>query len=146
MNVFSTVSLLLLLTTDLLGQIEGYNARQELTNATISESPEMVVQRQLDAYNARNIEAFLETYADTIVIYDFPHQPTMRGKEEVRTRYAKLFDDVPNLYAEVKKRITTGNTVIDQEYVRAGERFINAVAIYEVADGKIVRVTFIRDA
>ena len=146
MNTLSTVSLLLLLTTDLLGQIERSNARQELTNTTISESPEMVIQRQLDAYNARDIEAFLETYADTIVIYDFPHQPTMRGKEEVRTRYAKLFADVPNLYAEVKKRITIGNTVIDQEYVRAGERFINAVAIYEVADGKIVRVTFIRDA
>ena len=145
MNTLSTVSLLLLLTTDLLGQIERSYARQELKNTTVSESPEAVVQRQLDAYNARNIEAFLETYADTIVIYDFPHQPTMRGKEEVRTRYAKLFDDAPNLYAEVKKRITIGNTVIDQEYVRAGGRFINAVAIYEVADGKIVRVTFIRD-
>ena len=145
MNILSTVSLLLLLTTKSLGQIEEADTQQELTNTTVSESPEAVVQRQLDAYNARNIEVFLETYTDTIVIYDFPHQPTMRGKEEVRTRYAKLFDDAPNLYAEVKKRITIGNTVIDQEYVRVSDRFINAVAIYEVADGKIVRVTFIRD-
>jgi hypothetical protein len=63
MNTLSTVSLLLLLTTKSLGQIEEADTQQELTNTTVSESPEAVVQRQLDAYNARDIEALLETYA-----------------------------------------------------------------------------------
>ena len=145
MKVISTVSLLLLFATDAIGQTGRASAPAEPSDTVASESPEAVVQRQLDAYNARDIEAFLSTYSDTIVIYDFPHQPTMRGPEEVRTRYTQLFKDAPDLHAEVKKRITIGNTVIDQEHVRVGGRYIEAVAIYEVADGKIGRVTFVRD-
>ena len=111
----------------------------------VVESPEMVVQRQLNAYNARDMDAFLDTYADSIAIYDFPHQLAMRGKSEMRTRYAPLFEEVSNLYGKVKQRIVIGNTVIDQEHVRAGERYVDAVAIYEVAGGKIARVTFVRE-
>ena len=34
--------------------------------------------------------------------------------------------------------------IIDQEKVRAGDRTIDAVAIYEVENGKIRRVTFVQ--
>ena len=111
---------------------------------TLVSSPEVLVQRQLDAYNARDLAAFLATYADSITIYDFPDQLLMRGKSEVRSRYSVLFEETPNLHAEIKNRIILGNKVIDQEYVRVGERYIEAVAIYEVAGDKIARVTFVR--
>ncbi|WKN44597.1 nuclear transport factor 2 family protein [Tunicatimonas pelagia] len=113
-------------------------------NTLPTETVEEIVQRQLDAYNARDIDAFMDTYADSIALYSFPNELRTKGKEAMRTTYSQLFERTPNLYAEIKNRIVIGNKVIDQEYVRAGERFIDAVAIYEVADGKIVRVTFIR--
>ena len=110
----------------------------------VSETPEMIVQRQLNAYNARNLEAFLDTYADDVKIYNRPDELIMNGKEEMRARYGRLFESTPNLYCEIKKREVEGNLVTDTEYVRVGEQYINARAIYEVLDGRIAKVTFDR--
>lgn len=109
----------------------------------LRESPEAVVQRQLNAYNARNIEAFLDTYSDDVELLRFPNQLTSKGKEQMRSQYGPFFDNTPNLYCELVNRMVMGNTVIDQEKVRAGSDTIRAVAIYEVERGKIRRVTFL---
>lgn len=106
-------------------------------------NPEEIVQIQLDAYNSRNIDAFLDTYADNIKIYDYPNTLIYEGKDKMRKRYTSLFEKVPNLFCEIKKRIVIGNKVIDQEYVRVNDKFISAVAIYEVVNNKITKVTFI---
>jgi imidazolonepropionase-like amidohydrolase len=110
----------------------------------IEESPEMLVQRQLNAYNSRDLEAFLATYAENTQIYDLSGQLLMDGKEAMRSRYKSLFENNPELYCEIKNRITLGNKVIDQEYVRTANGYIDAVAIYEVKDGLIQKVTFVR--
>jgi hypothetical protein len=107
-------------------------------------SPEAVVQAQLDAYNRRDLEGFLSTYADDAVLVKHPDQVTQAGKAQMRERYAKRFAN-PNIRAEILQRMTFGRFVIDRERVTAppakGE--LEAVAIYEVRDGKIVRVTFL---
>lgn len=104
---------------------------------------ETVVQAQLDAYNARDIEAFMETYADSVELYEFPNTLISKGKEGMRKNYKNFFDNTPNLYCELKKRMVLGNKVIDQEHVRMGQRYLDAIAVYEVKNGKIIRVTFI---
>ena len=38
-------------------------------------TPEQVVQAQLDAYNARNIDAFLATYAVDAQLFEHPAKP-----------------------------------------------------------------------
>ena len=43
----------------------------------------------------------------------------------------------------MKNRIVIGNKVIDKEYITANGDTFSAVAIYEVANGKIAKVTFI---
>ena len=110
----------------------------------VTESPEAVIQRQLNAYNARNLEAFLDTYADDVELYNWNGPQIGKGKEQMRTIYRSLFEQTPNLYCKIEKRIVQGNTVIDQEYVRFGDRFVSATAVYEVYQGKIKKVTFIR--
>jgi len=110
----------------------------------LKESPEAIVQRQLNAYNARDIEAFLDTYADTIKLYNFPNELTTDGKEAMRAGFIRFFDNTPNLHCEIKKRIVIGNKVIDQEYITANDQNFGAVAVYEVENGKISKVTFIR--
>ena len=118
-----------------------------LLNFSISfsqtESPEKIVQIQVEAYNNRNIDAFLATYDDNIKIYDFPNTFRYEGKEKMRKIYSSLFKEVPNLLCEIKKRIIMGNKVIDEEYVRVNDEFVSAVAIYEVKNNKIIKVTFI---
>jgi len=108
----------------------------------IHETTEMLIQRQLNAYNARDIEAFLATYSDDIELYDFPTTLIGKGKTRMREIYAPFFNTVENLHCQVVNRIKLNNTIIDQEHVRFGDKFIDAVAIYDVKDGKIVKVTF----
>lgn len=107
-------------------------------------SAEAVVQSQLDAYNARNMDAFLATYADDAEIFNFPATSATKGKEEIRKRYALRFVD-PTLHAVIVKRIVLGNIVIDHERVQLkfpeGDGVLELGVIYEVRDGRIVRVT-----
>ncbi len=114
-----------------------------LPDSILHESPEAVVQRQLNAYNARNIEAFMDTYADSIELYEWPNKLLSKGKTPMLTSYASMFKSIPNLYCEIENRIVNGNTIIDKEKVRAGTGFMKAVAVYEVENGKIKKVTFI---
>lgn len=124
---------------------------QDDTDTTSTESNkevteiETIVQRNLDAYNARDIEAFMKDYADDIKLYAYPNTLQTEGKEAMRKGYENWFDSVPDLSAFIKKRIVIGNKVIDEEQVTANGQIFNAVAIYEIENGKISKVTFIQN-
>ncbi|PQB05987.1 hypothetical protein BST85_06655 [Aureitalea marina] len=105
---------------------------------------EQIVQQQLDAYNNRDIDGFMATYSDDIALYNFPDQLMGEGQESMRKQYAGFFDSTPDLHCEIQKRIVIGNRVIDHELVTANGQQFTAVAIYEVENGKIVKVTFLR--
>jgi len=110
----------------------------------LKDTPEDLAQRQLNAYNFRNIDAFLEPYSDDVEIYNFPDQLRYKGKEAMRKRYAEMFENTPNLHCELVNRIVQGNTVIDQERVQSGNRVIEAIAIYYIENGKIKKVYFVQ--
>jgi len=109
-------------------------------------TPVQIVDEQLEAYNSRDIDAFLATYHDEIKIYNHPNSLSMDGKEAMRKVYAGMFERVPDLKATIVNRITIGNKVIDREEVKGfGEgKDIHAVAIYEIKDGLIYSVHFVR--
>jgi len=110
-------------------------------------TPEDLAQQQLNAYNARNIEAFLAPYAEDVAVYNFPDQLQYRGKEQMRKTYTGLFERSENLYCELVNRIVLGNTVIDRERVtfQKGRPPLEAVAIYKIEAGEIAEVYFIRE-
>ncbi|MEL6918988.1 MAG: nuclear transport factor 2 family protein, partial [Bacteroidota bacterium] len=107
-------------------------------------SPEIIVQKQLDAYNKRDIEAFLDTYTDDVKVFNFPEELRYTGKKKMRENYAPFFESTPDLNCEIKNRISIGNKVIDEEYLTINGNNFSAVAIYEVENGKIAKVTFVR--
>jgi uncharacterized protein (TIGR02246 family) len=113
--------------------------------ATASVTPEAVVDAQLDAYNRRDLEGFLGYYADDATLVNYPHQVTQTGKDEMRTRYTRNFSN-KNVRAEILKRVVFDRFVVDRERVTAppAKGALEAVAIYEVKDGKIVSVTFLQ--
>lgn len=108
------------------------------------ESPEIIVQKQLDAYNAKDVKAFLATYAEDVKIYNFPNTLLYEGKTTVKEQYSRMFGTITDLNCELKKRMVIGNRVIDEEYLTMNGSHFNAVAIYEVENGKITSVTFIQ--
>ena len=109
-------------------------------------SAETVVQRQVEAYNARDIEAFLSLYADDVVVRRLPSgEVDWDGKQAMRPGYAKLFEQSPNLECVITKRIVHGDWVIDHELVTgiAGIPRLRAVAVYEVRGGLIRNLWFL---
>ncbi len=110
----------------------------------IKDSPKGVIQRQLNAYNFRNIDAFLDLYADDVEVYDYPDTLLYKGKEAMRTGYSQLFNKTPNLHCELLNRIVNGNIVIDKERVQFGDKQIDAVALYQIENNKIIKVYFIK--
>jgi uncharacterized protein (TIGR02246 family) len=107
-------------------------------------SPEAIVQSQLDAYNRHDLEGFLSHYSDDAVLVSYPDQVTQTGKTQMRARYEKRFA-TPNLRAEIIERIVFERFVIDYERITSppATDVIEAVATYEIKNGKIVRVTFL---
>jgi hypothetical protein len=105
-------------------------------------------QRQLEAYNARDVEAFVAAYAPDVEVFELPAGTrTLAGREELHARYATLFAASPALHCRLLTRIAHGAFVVDHEEVTGvrGGATVFAVAIYEVREGLIRRVWFLRD-
>jgi len=110
-----------------------------------SDGPEALAQRQLDAYNARDLEAFCAPYSDDIQIVGLDGKEQARGKEAFKDRYRDRFQKLPQLHCQLVKRMVVGNYVLDEEAVTGtGGDPVHAVVIYEVKNGKIAVVRFIR--
>ncbi|MEV4743282.1 nuclear transport factor 2 family protein [Streptomyces sp. NPDC049555] len=109
-------------------------------------SPEEIVDGQLVAYNARDLEAFLGYYAPDVPVHAFPSGEVLtdRSGPAFRERYAALFDASPHLHAELVSRVVHGRLVIDQEVVTGflGDGVRTAVALYEVGADRIEKVWF----
>lgn len=111
-------------------------------------SPEAaLVQRQLDAYNAHDLEAFIATYSPEIEIFDISNASTaqMTGLEGMRAVYGEMFSTMPNLRCDLGNRIADGAFVVDHEICAMGEPGDppeRAIAIYQVEDNLIRRVWF----
>jgi hypothetical protein len=122
---------------------EKQNTDTNTETTEISEA-ESIVQKQLEAYNNRDIDAFMSTYAEDVKLYNYPNELRTDGAEKIRKVYEQWFKQTPDLRAFTKKRIVIGNKVIDEEQVTANGQIFNAVAIYEVENGLIKKVTFIQ--
>jgi len=105
-------------------------------------SPEAVVQRQLEAYNARDLDLLLEIYAPDAELFEHPATLLARGAAELRTRYASRFLEA-NLHAKLLKRVVLGTKVIDHEIVTRtfpeGRGTVELLMIYEVVGERIAR-------
>jgi hypothetical protein len=107
---------------------------------------ERVVQAQVDAFNRRDVEAFMANYAPNAIHWEYPADTVFAGAARIRAHYTELFGDpdVVGLHAEVRKRIVKGRFVIDEEIIRglpADDPHVSVI-IYEIVDGRIVNAWF----
>jgi hypothetical protein len=106
---------------------------------------EDIVRRQLDAYNARNVDAFMANWAEDAQYFQFPSTLLASGAAAIRERHVTRFKE-ENLFGRLLKRMVMGNLVIDQETVTRtfpdGPGKVDVIAIYEVENGKIAKAWF----
>ena len=103
-----------------------------------------IAQKQLDAYNAQDLDSYVSFFTEDCIVSGLNGTPTETSRDAIKARYAKAFAQFPQNKAILKSRIAVGSTVIDHEkVVRApnGEEF-EIIAIYSFRDGLIARVDF----
>ncbi len=129
-------------------EVEATPTVEEAEKPKPTSIAEQLAQQQLDAYNRRDIDAFLVPYSDSVKVYNNITEFGYQGKEKMREGYIGFFSKLDSLHCDVVNRIVTENTVIDHEklYFRApgqpaqtGE----AIAIYKIAHNKIQEVYFV---
>ena len=104
-----------------------------------------VVQAQLDAYNAKDIDALMATYAPDARQFTL-HGPLLaEGVDAIRPRYVARFAE-SDLHARLLGRTVLGNFVTDLEVVTRnfpeGKGSVEILCIYEVVEGRIARASF----
>ena len=114
-----------------------------------STEPELVVQRQLDAYNTRDLDTLLTIYAENAEMFEHPSKLLASGSAQLRERFGVRFKE-PDLHALLRRRIVMGNIVVDHEEVTRnfpeGKGTLELIMIYEVQRGRIARAWSIAGA
>ncbi|MFB9368312.1 nuclear transport factor 2 family protein [Kitasatospora sp. NPDC001664] len=105
-------------------------------------TPQEVVERQLAAYNAHDIDAFTATYAEHVVVNRRTGDP-LHGHEALRAVYAPQFA-AGRCRAEILGRLTEGPWVVDHELAHGvAAEPVRVLVAYHVRDGLIDRVDFL---
>ena len=106
---------------------------------------ESIVQAQLDAYNARDIDAFMAVWSEDAQYFQFPATLLASGVAEIHERHVTRFKE-SKLFGRLIMRMVVGNLVIDQESVTRvfpdGTGTVDVIAIYQVDNGKIAKAWF----
>ena len=107
-------------------------------------NPAHLVQRQLDVYNARDLQAFIACYSDDVQVYRPPAaDAAMTGSAALAAFYAEHRSNLPHLHAELLNRMVLGNKVVDHERVSGvREQPVEAAFDYEADGAQIRRVWF----
>jgi hypothetical protein len=104
-----------------------------------------VVDAQIEAYRAKDVEQFLSHYTDDVSVVLFDGTPMFADKQVMREQYGRLFAGSPDLHLTIANRMTAGEFVVDEEHV-SGFHYgdlpteMTVLAVYRVIDGKIAKL------
>ncbi len=108
-------------------------------------SSEEIVQKQLDAYNRKDVVGWLSTYSDDAVQYSMDGAVIAQGKDQIEKNIVLRFQE-PDLYAELLERKVYEDVVIDHELITRnfpeGIGSVEMLCIYIVKNSLIVRGEF----
>ncbi|MBK9797793.1 MAG: nuclear transport factor 2 family protein [Holophagaceae bacterium] len=110
-------------------------------------SPAGTVERQIELFNAHDLEGFLALFAEELEVFELPGAAAPTGKARLRELYAARFKANPDLHASAQAQMVSGEFVIQKEKIkgRAGKEPLVAVTIYQVKGGKILRMWGLRE-
>jgi len=104
------------------------------------DSVEAVVDRQIEAYNAHDLEAFVATYAEDVQLER--HNEVTVGREALAARYGPIFA-AGRCHAVITARMREGEWIVDHEIAHGlGPEPVKVIVAYRVRGGVIDRVRF----
>lgn len=106
-------------------------------------TPEEIVQKQVEAYNAHDLTQYSACYHPLAIVSRMSSgQMVAEGREQIERTWGYFFSSQPKAQCKILSRLPIGRFIIDHEEVSglADGSVLHAVAIYEVNDGLITRV------
>jgi hypothetical protein len=144
-------------TIELRPQCRNFNSVERLNDRLIVQpnarpflmTPAEIVQVQLDAYNRKDVDALLQTFAPDAEQFELHGQLIAKGHGAMRERFAIRFTE-PDLHARLISRNVMGHIVVDHEEITRnfpeGIGTIEMLCVYEVRDGTIVKASYASSA
>ncbi|WP_157972984.1 nuclear transport factor 2 family protein [Aureibaculum luteum] len=108
------------------------------------ESPEIIVQKQVEAYNKGNWEEFASYFSENITVKNFPDDTLYEGNSKLKSNYKQFFSDNPKSKIKIVKRISNRNIVIDEELITINGEEHHQSVLYKINKGEIISMYFIR--
>lgn len=109
---------------------------------------EEIIDAQMLAFNNKDTKSMMPLYTEDTKIYNFQdHTAIIDGKKDCENMFITLFEQSPELNAEVIKTIFFDNKAIVHEYVygrNGSNEKKEQVVIFEIKNQKISRMDLIK--
>lgn len=103
-----------------------------------------VVNKRMDSYNSHDFDQFIKLYADDVKIYTYPEKLLGTGTDNITSIFKPKFAN-KSIQVDIISQMNNGNHVINHETVTENGIETKYVSIYEVENGLIKSVRFVRD-
>ena len=107
-------------------------------------TPLEIVNKRMALYNNHDFQGFIKLYADDVEIYTYPNQLLATGTDNLASIFEPKFA-AKSIKVEIVSQMNNGNYVINHEIVTEEGKDTKYVSIYEVINGLIKTVKFVRD-
>jgi len=104
-----------------------------------------LIQKQFDAYNAKDVESWLNTYSHDAKQFLLHGECLASGHDQIRKRIIERFKE-PDLFAQLLSRTVMDNCVVDLELITRnfpeGKGTVEMLCIYQVENDLIQAASF----
>lgn len=107
------------------------------------ESPKIIVQKQIEAFNKGDLKTFTSCYSEEVVVINYPNDTLYKGNSALKSKYKKILSNNTKSKFKVVKRISNRNIVIDEQLVAINGKEHRQVKLYEIKNGKIIKMYLI---
>jgi hypothetical protein len=107
-------------------------------------SPQEIVNKRMDYYNQHNFVEFIKLYSPDVEVYTYPNKLLGTGTGNITSIFQPKFN-AKSIQVEIVSQMHNGDHVINHEIVSENGIKTKYISIYEVKDGLIKSVRFVRD-
>jgi hypothetical protein len=105
-----------------------------------------LIDRQIDAFNRHDVEAFVACYHSNALLKDIDGGIRAQGREAMVDLYKDIFLKAPHIRVDLINRMASGAFVIDLERVSGHPSSADreSAIVYQVTNNQIMTVWFVR--
>jgi hypothetical protein len=103
-----------------------------------------IVNKRMGFYNQHNFVEFIKLYSPDVEVYTYPDHLLGTGTDNITSIFKPKFA-AKSMQVEIVSQMYNGDHVINHEIVSESGSKTKYISIYEVKDGLIRSVRFVRD-